>query len=206
MTRMPPQNLMPFAPANNAESTFKSACGDYGLQPDSTPHMARLAECLEETLSRCAPHSWSAVGKSSLRAYLCETELLNPHQCVGSPDGYRRHLLYVSPDKSFSVMSVVWQPGQRSPVHGHTAWGAVGVYSGKPFCENYSAEQTGYGSITYQQLETIRLKPGDLATVDAGLGTIHRIGNDGFSPAVTVHIYGKDLLANPAAINFFVAN
>jgi len=202
---MPPQNLTPFVSANNPEYAFESTCAGYGLQPDSTSHMARLAECLHETLSRSPTHTYPLAAKSALRAYLCETELLSPEQCIGSASGYRRHLLYASPDKTFSVMSIVWQPGQQSPVHGHTAWGAVGVYSGKPFCENYAAEQTASGTISYQRLETIRLKQLDLATVEPGLGTIHRIGNDGVSQCVTVHIYGKDLLENPAAINFLVA-
>ncbi len=102
-------------------------------------------------------------------------------------------------------MSVVWQPGQRTPIHGHTAWGSVGVYSGQPFCVHYLAKQSPEGVLCCEQMEILRLKPRDLATVQPGLGTIHRIGNDSLRPCVTVHIYGTDLLADPAAINFQVA-
>ena len=206
MTRLPPKVLMPFPAVSNAEASFLSSCRDYGLQPDSTPFMAEFAGTLHETLAASRPAHFGQAAKAALRAYICETELLSAAQCVGSPEGYRRHLLYVSPDRDFSVMSVVWNPGQRSPVHGHTAWGAVGVYAGQPFCEPETASQRDNGTLDYQRLETLRLKPHDLAIVDPGLGTIHRIGNDGVSRCITVHIYGRDLLENPSAINFFVAD
>lgn len=208
MTRLPPKVLLPFpGPARtNAEAKFLSSCRGYGLQPDSTPFMAEFAATLHATLAASRPEHFGLAAKATLRSYICETELLSSAQCIGSLRGYQRHLLYVSPDRDFSVMSIVWNPGQYSPVHGHAAWGAVGVYAGQPFCENYAASQGGNGRLDYQRLETLRLKPLDLAVVDPGLGTIHRIGNDGVSRCITVHIYGQDLLENPASINFFVAD
>jgi 3-mercaptopropionate dioxygenase len=38
--------------------------------------------------------------------------------------------LYVAPDDSWSMASVVWDVGQRTPVHSHETWGVVGIYSG----------------------------------------------------------------------------
>jgi predicted metal-dependent enzyme (double-stranded beta helix superfamily) len=206
MTRLPPKVIIPFPDLHSGEANFKSTCAGYGLQPESTPFLADLAETLHQTLARSTPRHFGQAAKAALRGYICETELLSSAQCIGSASGYRRHLLYVSPLKDFSIMSVVWNPGQQSPVHGHTAWGAVGVYAGQPFCENYEASQDADGTLTHTQLETRRLQPQDLAVVDPGLGTIHRIGNDGVSRCVTVHIYGRDLLDDPASINFFVAH
>jgi hypothetical protein len=41
-------------------------------------------------------------------------------------DRYRQHLLYVSPTRRLSVVALVWQPGQRTPIHDHIAWCVVG--------------------------------------------------------------------------------
>ena len=40
------------------------------------------------------------------------------------------YLLYVSPDGSWSMASVVWAVGQRTPVHSHETWGVAAIYSG----------------------------------------------------------------------------
>jgi predicted metal-dependent enzyme (double-stranded beta helix superfamily) len=38
-----------------------------------------------------------------------------------------RNLIYEAPDDSLSLYSIVWLPGQWTPVHDHGSWGIVGV-------------------------------------------------------------------------------
>ena len=40
-------------------------------------------------------------------------------------------VLHVAPDGVFSVVAVVWQPGQTIPIHDHGSWCVVGVYEGE---------------------------------------------------------------------------
>ena len=173
----------------------------YGLQPHATPLLAELAQTMHAALERCSPHALSAAAKASLRGYLCEDELLDPAHKQGGRADYRRHLLYAAPDRSFSILAIVWRPGQSTPVHGHTAWGAAGVYAGAPFCESFVTEASRRGVLDLRHTHTLRLKPGDIATVEPGIDDAHRIGNDMPGNAVTVHIYGRDLLKCPGAIN-----
>ena len=42
---------------------------------------------------------------------------------------------------------------------------------------------------------------GSVATVQPGIDDVHRIGNKGPTEAITIHIYGRDLLARPGSIN-----
>jgi hypothetical protein len=42
--------------------------------------------------------------------------------------------------------------------------------------------------------------------VEPGIDDAHRIGNDGNSRCITVHIYGRDLLARPGSINISFNN
>ena len=112
-------------------------------------------------------------------------------------DSYRRHVLYADPMGRFTVLSVVWRPGQATPVHGHTAWGAVGVYSGTPGVANYRLVRDGATELACEAT----CAPGDVTCVQPGIHYPHRVYNDGDDIAITIHTYGRDLLADPAGIN-----
>ena len=45
----------------------------------------------------------------------------------GSAEHYTQHVLHVSPDRSHSVVALVWYPGQHTPIHDHVSWCVVGV-------------------------------------------------------------------------------
>jgi predicted metal-dependent enzyme (double-stranded beta helix superfamily) len=40
-----------------------------------------------------------------------------------------------------------------------------------------------------------------LATVRPGIDDVHRIGNNTQRRAITVHVYGRDLVAEPTSLN-----
>ena len=46
------------------------------------------------------------------------------------PQHYQQHLLHCDPLERFSVVSFVWGPGQRTPVHDHEVWGLIGMLRG----------------------------------------------------------------------------
>ncbi len=173
----------------------------YGLQPGTTPLLADFVATLQSVVDRCSGHGMAAAAKAALRGYVCDEKLLAAVHKQGDAATYKRHLLYAAPDGSCSVLAIVWLPGQVTPIHGHTAWGAVGVYEGKPFCENFDNWQNEHGAIGLRSKMKLRLQPGDLATVRPGIDDVHRIGNDTQSRAITIHIYGRDLLAEPGKLN-----
>ncbi len=47
----------------------------------------------------------------------------------------------------------------------------------------------------------LRLQSGDVATVRPGIDDVHRIGNDTQQRIITIHIYGRDLVAEPTSLN-----
>jgi predicted metal-dependent enzyme (double-stranded beta helix superfamily) len=200
-------NVTPF-PGHPAANLGKPerASRKYGFQNNSTPLLKELVDTLHATIPNCQPHALSSVAKASLRGFVCDPALLHNAHKQGDPNSYRRHLLYAAPDRSFSIISVVWNPGQFTPVHGHTAWGATGVYEGQPCCESYNLRETSPRVLNLRHSMTLRLQPGDIATVEPGIDDAHRIGNDTLSRCITVHIYGRDLLANPGSINIELNN
>src|SRR5687767_9693745 len=51
-----------------------------------------------------------------LRALLAVDGWLAPQHQRPGHDGYRQHLLHVSASRRLSVLSLVWLPGQRTPI------------------------------------------------------------------------------------------
>jgi len=47
------------------------------------------------------------------------------------PQFYQQYLLYADPLERLSVVSFVWGPGQKTPVHDHLTWGLVGCLRGR---------------------------------------------------------------------------
>ena len=187
-------------PAANLSADERGAAV-YGVQPGCSPRVTELATAMHATLAHCPAHGLSAAAKSCLRGYLCEPNLLTPDQKQGSRDNYVRRLLYAAPDHRFSILALIWNPGQHTPIHGHTAWGAAGVMEGKPYAETFFIRETAPRVMGLQPDVKLQLKPGDIATVEPGIEDIHRLGNDSRERAITIHIYGRDLLRRPAAIN-----
>ena len=75
-----------------------------------------------------------------LRRHLPDPDVLTAEQRLGSPDGYRGHTLYVEPDGSFSIVALVWRPGQVTRIHDHVTWCVFGVIQGVEQEELFDAD------------------------------------------------------------------
>ena len=66
-----------------------------------------------------------------LQPFLGRDDFLRPEQIEPCGESYRQHILHVEKDGSFSVVALVWLPGQATPIHDHVSWCVVGVYRGQ---------------------------------------------------------------------------
>jgi predicted metal-dependent enzyme (double-stranded beta helix superfamily) len=112
---------------------------------------------------------------------------LSPAQWAGNADRYTRHLLHADPAGRFSVMALIWHPGQRTPVHGHHTWCAYLVLQGELREERFAWEPERECA---RQTDTVTLEAGQTLSARAGLAAIHSLGNDSRAPAVSIHVYG----------------
>lgn len=112
-------------------------------------------------------------------------EMAQPH-----PKYYQQYLLYADPQDRFSVVSFVWGPGQKTPVHDHTVWGVIGMLRGMERCASYRNE----GGRVVPAGGEILLKPGEVEAVSPTLGDIHRVAN-AFDDrvSISVHAYGANI-------------
>ena len=61
-----------------------------------------------------------------------------PESCAQpDPQNYRQYLLHLDPRRRFSVVSFVWGPGQRTPIHDHTVWGLIGMLREAKYAQRY---------------------------------------------------------------------
>lgn len=107
------------------------------------------------------------------------------------PQRYQQYLLHCDPIERFSLVSFVWGPGQRTPVHDHTVWGMVGVMRGAESCEEF-AWDPGNGGLRAKG--THELGPGSVDLVSPNVGDIHRVANALADRAsISIHVYGANI-------------
>lgn len=126
-----------------------------------------------------------------LLARLLDNEQWLPPDCARAlPDRYAQYLLHADPQQRFSVVSFVWGPGQKTPVHDHTVWGLVGVLRGAEQCEEFELVR-GVPQATGQ---THVMRPGQIETVSPTIGDWHRVSNALEDQAsISIHVYGADI-------------
>jgi 3-mercaptopropionate dioxygenase len=132
---------------------------------------------------------------AALRPALSAPDLLQPEHRIGDPAAYRSHLLHVAPDGAFSVVALVWLPGQATAIHDHLAWCVVGVYEG---AEHETRYRLTHDRRLVEAGSAVAFR-GDVA----GLlppGDIHRVHNVGDSTAISLHVYGADLSVGGSSI------
>ena len=152
------------------------------------PALARLA--------RAAEHQDFAELEETLHVALRKPTWLRPEHRVGDPSRYMRHLLYVDADDEFVVTAITWLPGQQSPVHGHYVWCAYGVAEGELTEEMFRAP----GALL-EPLGSKNIRAGELAEIDLGGPTYHRVAHRTTRPVVTLHVYGVSAAQLTTGIN-----
>lgn len=107
------------------------------------------------------------------------------------PQRYQQFLLYADPDNRFSVVSFVWGPGQRTPIHDHTVWGMVSVLRGAEVSQMFDQDDRGHW---IPAGEPVRLEPGQVEAVSPTIGDVHQVANAlADRPSVSIHVYGADI-------------
>ena len=131
--------------------------------------------------------SWAETAQlvaEELRVHLPSPDVLTAEQRLGSSDAYRSHTLHAEPDGSFSIIALVWQPGQATRIHDHVTWCAFGVIQGVEHEDLYDAELNLLGQNDNHT--------GDVSGF-APPGDIHRVHNVGETTAISIHVYGTDI-------------
>lgn len=107
------------------------------------------------------------------------------------PQYYQQYLLYADARQRFSVVSFVWGPGQKTPVHDHTVWGLIGVLRGAETSTSFYPTSDGK---LLPSSETHTLRAGDVEAVSPRIGDIHQVSNAYTDrTSISIHVYGANI-------------
>jgi len=159
---------------------------------------AQLTELVAGVRTAVDAHAdWSETAQlvaAQLRRHLPTADVLTPEQRLGSPDGYRSHTLHVEPDGAFSIIGLVWRPGQITRIHDHLTWCVFGVIQGVEHEDLFDADLNLVGQSDNHA--------GDVSGF-APPGDIHRVHNISDETAISIHVYGTDVTATGSSVRRF---
>ena len=170
-----------------------------GLQRKTSPALAELISAVRHVVqSETGPEKVGLAVAELLQPCLSATDLLTAEQLKPCGETYRQHILHVEPDGSFSVVALVWLPGQATPIHDHVSWCVVGVHRGaehETVYELAGAQSDPHLRVTGHAINAV----GSVAAL-VPPGDIHHVENAGEGLAVSLHIYGADIGALGSSI------
>jgi predicted metal-dependent enzyme (double-stranded beta helix superfamily) len=147
--------------------------------------MTRLVERTDDEAALVAQ------GRQLLAQLVARDDWLPDAFAQPDPQFYRQYLLHADPLERFSVVSFVWGPGQRTPVHDHTVWGLIGMLRGAERCQRWRREADG--RLAPDGGEEV-LQPGQVDAVSPRIGDIHVVANAlADRPSISIHVYGANI-------------
>jgi 3-mercaptopropionate dioxygenase len=153
--------------------------------PSAGPGLTDLVAAVRHVIVMRADWARTALlVADQLRAHLPGPGILTPGQRRGQPGRPAGHVLHAEAHGTFSVLGLVWRPGQSTRIHDHITWCVAGVLAGIEHEDLYD-----------NQLNPIGVRdnhPGEVSAF-APPGDIHRIRNTGTRTAISLHIYGTDI-------------
>jgi 3-mercaptopropionate dioxygenase len=131
--------------------------------------------------------------KTSLEKLITKQGSLPAEAFAPRKDRFAMNLLHMPPDKAFSVIGGVWHRGQTTPIHDHLTWALIGVYDGEEREALFRRTDDGSNPrLAKIELVSERVNKRGHVTV-LGHSGIHRVDNISIKPALSIHVYGRDI-------------
>ena len=118
---------------------------------------------------------------------------LPPEVTRPSPAHHVTYPLYIAPDDSWSMASVVWDVGQRTPVHSHETWGVAGIYAGVEHEVRYLKPDVATAGAALTPAGEDRWEPGQVTVCCTTDDDVHAVAAVGDEPTVGIHVYGGNI-------------
>jgi predicted metal-dependent enzyme (double-stranded beta helix superfamily) len=145
------------------------------------PGLARLVTAVRDVVYDHA--DWDQAAQrvaGQLSQHLPGPDLLTAQQRLGDPSRHLTHTLHIEPGGSFSIVALVWLPGQATRIHDHITWCVFAVIQG---IEHEEVFDTQLNLISERDNQ-----PGEVAGL-APPGDIHRVRNTGAPPPPSHSIF-----------------
>jgi predicted metal-dependent enzyme (double-stranded beta helix superfamily) len=164
-------------------------------EPVSAPAVCELVRALDHVVATTRPARRPAAVAVALAPYLGRGDQLRDVDRRGSPDHYRTNVIHVHPRGAYSIVALVWQPGQRTPIHSHRSWCVVGVHEGREMERSF---RVAAGSLV--EVDEHVLEQGHVTWLLEGDQDIHDVANADGATTISIHVYGLDYAAAGSSI------
>jgi len=132
------------------------------------------------------------------------SESIGEGSCVLDPallrpvdSGYGRRLLHHDPAGAYSIVLMIWDSGQGTPLHDHSGmWCVEGVCQGRITVSNYDRLpnlDSGCDLFDFELKEVMEAGVGEAGRLIPPFD-YHTIHNGGSELAATIHVYGGEVL------------
>lgn len=167
-------------------------------------HLASFISGVDTLVAR-TDDPWEIAGETEghLRELIRHPEFLEQRHRQPAPDQYRQHIVHVHPEGKYSVVSLVWQPGQETSIHDHRCWCIVGVLQGRETETRYELHEEG-DSCVLAKVNESEYEAGEVCALVPPDENIHQVANSGGHDdklTISMHIYGADISLLGTSIN-----
>ncbi len=122
-----------------------------------------------------------------------DTSFLKEEQLKSNKEHYARHEVYCNADESLSLFTMVWSPGQWTPIHDHATWGVVGIVDG--VLEEYAFvrnDKKGSEKISLERSGNVMLSKNSVISFVPNPDHIHQTGvAKNNKKTISLHLYGR---------------
>jgi 3-mercaptopropionate dioxygenase len=163
--------------------------------------LLRFTDAMDRAVAACdGPSAMAAQAAVELADLLAHPEAIGEEHRASSDDGYRQHVVHVHPQGRYSLVALVWQPGQATPIHDHRCWCVVGVLEGEEEERRYRLVEHD-GELVLVPTGTERHGPGSIASLVPPDENIHLVSNSSGQRTLSLHVYGDDIARCGSSIN-----
>lgn len=159
------------------------------------PCVNDLIQCLDEAVAADCGNACCLKVKDVLEEVIASgQDFIAPEFLKPVPESYARRLLHRDPEGRYSVLVMVWDKGQGTPIHDHAGmWCCECVYRGRIEVVSYDRADAGSGDTAeFTEEQRIMAGVGEAGALIPPFD-YHTIENVDETPAVTIHVYGGDM-------------
>lgn len=173
---------LPSSPDHSATAALRNFVTGLAALLDRSPSEAEILE----------------QGGALLRQLVARDDWLPEAFAQPHPTYYQQFLLHADSAERFSVVSFVWGPGQRTPIHDHRVWGLIGMLRGAETAQAFVRDDQGH---LHAHGPAVRLESGQVEAVSPRIGDIHQVANAyDDQVSISIHVYGANIGAVRRAV------
>lgn len=164
--------------------------------PAAGPETSRLIERMDEAVQLADRSALCEEVKAILKDVVAQELAAIPDALTRGVGGetYARRLLHQCPNKTYSAIVMVWEPGQGTPIHDHAgSWCVECLLKGSIEVVGYDPVGEPVDGCRFVETKRDQAKPGDVGIL-VPPNEYHTIRNNTDEEAVTIHVYEGEML------------